>query len=110
MLIYFIETEIVSETERSSTVAATLTSLFSTITFQSTTETIVETEIVTNIETSNSQTSSTRTSSLSSTQISAQQSSLSTEEGQNLTVIFSFFMIPFCKKKHIESLLCWFIL
>jgi hypothetical protein len=44
---------------------------------------------------------------LPSIQITTQQSTLSTEEGQNLSVIFSVYIveIPFCKKKHIELLL-----
>jgi len=56
---------------------------------QSSTTTTVVTEIVTSIQTSASQPSSTQTSSLPVTQISAQQSTLSTQEGQNPNIIFA---------------------
>ncbi len=77
LTLYSIETQMTIETETSSTTSTNPTS-YSTI---STSQSTVETEIVTNIEESTSQISSTQTSSLSSIQSSTQQ-------GQNLNIIF----------------------
>jgi hypothetical protein len=110
--IYFIGTGTITETERSSTVTASLTSPSSTLTTESTTETITATEIVTSIGVSTGQTSSTQTSSLSSIRISTQQSTLSTGGGQYLSAIFPMYRlsISFCTKTCIGSLLSEFIL
>jgi hypothetical protein len=70
-----------TETESSSTMNANLTSLPSTLTTQSSTEAIVETEMITSIEMNTSQISSNQPSSLTTTQASTQTSTgLSTTE------------------------------
>jgi hypothetical protein len=79
-------------------VTASISSLSSTLTTESSTATIVETEIITSIGPITSQTSSIPTSSLSSIQIGTQQSTLSTEEGE------------ICDETHIKLLLYEFIL
>jgi hypothetical protein len=70
-LVFFIETVIVSETERSSTVTASLTSFPSTLTSQSSTETTAETEMGTSLDINTSQSASTETISTSITQPAA---------------------------------------
>lgn len=81
VLIFFLETVIVSETSRPITVSGSTATSSIASTTQGSTGTIFETDIITSIAPTSSQTPSTAINSLSTTQTSTQQSSLPAEEG-----------------------------